>query len=117
MKFLNNVQFSAALFNSIIPLLTLLALCNSARQSKRARMMVGGLGIGRLHYLFPVENSQFSINISIFVTQHNTTLHYRKTRSVSANDMFVQFNSRKERKGNTLQGRGRGESASLSLIP
>ena len=37
-----------------------------------------------------------------------------ETRSVSANDMFVQFNARK---GNTLQGRERGESASLSLIP
>ena len=36
------------------------------------------------------------------------------TRSVSDNDMFVQFNARK---GNNLQGTGRGESASLSLIP
>ena len=43
-------------------------------------------------------------------------IEYR-TRNVSANDMFVEFNSRKERKGNNLQGRGRGESASLSLIP
>ena len=37
------------------------------------------------------------------------------TRSVSANDMFVQLYARKERKGNTLQGREREES--LSLIP
>ena len=58
-------------FNSIIPVL--FTLCNSARQHKR--MMVGGLGT--LHYLFPVENSQFSINIPIFVTQQRTEKQYK----------------------------------------
>ena len=55
------------LFNSLILVLTLFPLCNSARQW----LMVGGLGT--LHYLFPVENSQFSIQISISVTERNTT--------------------------------------------
>ena len=64
-------------FNSIIPLLSLFPLCNSARQSKRAEMMVGGLGT--LHYFFPVQNYQFSINIFSFVTTESTTEQARIT--------------------------------------
>ena len=41
-----------------------------------------------------------------------------ETRNVSANDMFVQFNSRKEGKETLYKAeRESGESASLSLIP